>query len=835
MRWIYRLWGERLVSSQTPQGLTSAEVAERVARGETNAYKPYVERTYWQIFRDNVFNLFNIVLLVLLAIIFFFRDYNDIFFAGFSVVVNTLLGTIQEINAKRALERLAAQVAQDVRVLRDGKETSIPISDVVKDDVLPIEPGTRLVVDGRVLQSDALEMDESLLTGESDAVLKEVDSTVYSGSFCIAGHGWMQATQVGENSIVNKLARTAKAYRNVQTPTQRKVGALVEISVAGMLLFGPMVFIAGYVSRASLLETVKNAVVLVTSLVPQGLVLVTTLALTLGAISISRRKTLVQRINAVESLASADILCFDKTGTLTRNELAVTDMLPLNGKSVEDIRAQLATYINNLSHLNKTAGAIANYVGKPSGTEITKQQEIPFNSARKWGALVFPDCTMILGAPERVLQSNSMSSANGTSTALQRAKQLSAEGQRVLAFATSTRAPEDGKLDETREPLALIVMNDQVRSDITQTLNAFYRQNVDLKVISGDNVETVSAIAGQAGLHVTGAIAGDQLEALPAAEFDRTVRETTIFARIEPDTKRKIIASLKRQGHYVAMVGDGVNDVPALKESNLAIAMNDGAQIAKDVADIVLLNNAMSTLPFAFEEGKTITQKIYSTAKIYLVKNVYSILLFIFAGFMMLPFPINPTQISWVVFGTINLPATLIAFGWLRPAHLRHFTKDVLSYVVASGFIGSLAMVTLYLIVYLAYGRDMAMARSALTLFMALFGVLVFWNAHGIDIYEPRTLIENRRNVLIGLGLGVITIGLPYLIPGTFGFFAPRFQVWVLIAIIWVIAASALDVAMRNRHILDSLRQLGQADSISRPVYPPLSENPSDKSAGTNN
>jgi cation-transporting ATPase E len=820
------------VSSQPPPGLTDAEVAERVVRGETNAYKPYVERTYWQIFRDNVFNLFNMVLLALLAIIFFFRDYNDIFFAGFSVVVNTLLGTVQEINAKRALERLAAQVAHDVRVLRNGREISIPISDVVKDDVLPIEPGTRLVVDGRVLHSDSLEMDESLLTGESDAVLKEVDSRVYSGSFCIAGHGWMQATQVGENSTINKLARAAKAYRNVQTPTQRKVAALVEISVAGMLLFGPMVFIAGYVSHSSLLETVKNAVVLVTSLVPQGLVLVTTLALTLGAISISRRQTLVQRINAVESLASANVLCFDKTGTLTRNELAVTDILPLNGQSVDDIRAQLATYTNNLSHLNKTAGAIANYVGKTPGAAITKQQEIPFNSARKWGAMVFPDCTMILGAPERVLQTNG---PNGTNAALQRARQLSAEGQRVLAFATSPHAPADGKLDEAREPVALIVMNDQVRSDITETLNAFYSQNVDLKVISGDNAETVSAIARQAGLRVAGAIAGDQLEALPAAEFDRMARETTIFARIEPDTKRKIIASLKRQGYYVAMVGDGVNDVPALKESNLAIAMNDGAQIAKDVADIILLNNAMSTLPLAFEEGKTITQKIYSTAKIYLVKNVYSILLFIFAGFMLLPFPINPTQISWVVFGTINLPATLIAFGVLRPAYLRHFTKDVLSYVVASGFIGSLAMVTLYLIVYLAYGRDMNMARSALTLFMVLFGVLVFWNAHGIDVYEPRTWKGNPRDLLIGLSLGVFTIGLPYLIPRTFGFIVPRLQVWALIGIIWVIAASALDLAMRNQHILDSLRQLIKDDAIGRSHTPASPGNASDTPAGTTN
>ncbi len=797
------------MSLSQPVGLSAAEVAERVARGETNAYKPHVEHTYWQIVRDNVFNLFNVVLFILLVIVAFFHDYDDIFFAGFSVAANALIGTIQEISAKRSLDRLAALAAHDVRAWRAGRLTTVPIAQIVKDDVLPIEPGDRLVVDGRVLDSDGLEMDESLLTGESDAVQKEVGDTVCSGSFCIAGVGVMIATQVGENSTINRLARTAKAFRSVKTPTQRKVNALVEISVGVMLLLGPMIFVMGYVNHLTLLETVKNAVVLVTSLVPQGLVLVTTLSLTLGAIRISRQQTLVQRINAVESLANTTVLCFDKTGTLTRNELAVTDVIPLNGQGGDQIRTELAMYTANLAHLNKTAAAVAAYAGKPVNG-ATKQQEIPFTSARKWGALVFDDHTYILGAPERILRGEENHAGLG------RAEQLSTEGQRVLAFAHSTHPPLNDRLDETCEPLALIVMSDQIRDDIQETLASFYKQQIELKVISGDNVETVCAIASKAGVHVTSACTGNELEAMSEAELANTVRSSTVFARIEPDTKRKIIAALKQQGSYVAMVGDGVNDVPALKEAHLAIAMNGGAQIAKDVSDMVLLNNAMSTLPLAFEEGKVITQKIYGTAKMYLTKNVYSILLFVFVGFMMLPFPINPVQISWVVFGTINIPATLIAFGLLRPAPLRYFARDVLDYVISSGIIGAAAMAALYVLVHLVTGRNNAVSRSTLTVFMVLFGVLVFWNTHHVDLFQPRTLLTYLPMTVLGLVLGAVTILLPYLMPATFRFVAPTGQVWLLIIGVFAIAAVALNLVLHNRHITGSLWQLARDEGIQQ-------------------
>ncbi|MCA9906151.1 MAG: HAD-IC family P-type ATPase, partial [Anaerolineae bacterium] len=544
------------------RGLTAAEVAERIKRGETNRFKARSGRTYSQIIRENVFNLFNIVLFVLLVVVLLQGDYPTVIFAGFSVFWNSVLGMFQEINAKRKLDQLAALAAHDVAVWRDGALTHIKIAEIVKDDVLPIEPGDRMIVDGRLLSSDALEMDESQLTGESDAVLKDEGDAIHSGSFCIAGTGVMVATRVGKDSAINKLSTVAKTYRRVLTPTQQKLASIVQLSVIVMAICTPMIFISGYLNTNLLvpqLETFRNAVVFVTSLVPQGLVLPAILALTIGAISISRHQTLVQRVNAVESMANVTTLCFDKTGTLTRNQLRVIDIEPLSGERVEDMHSLLSLYVNNLGHLNRTAAAVALYTNDVEETlppAIVKKREVPFNSARKWGAIVFEHETLVMGAPERVLATHEKVAA--------RARDLARHGYRVLAFARVPYALQDGRLDGTREPLALVILNDQVREDIQTTLDAFREQDVQLKVISGDNLETVKAISSEAGLPTDQTYTGDQLEAMPAEEFEAAVVHGTLFARIEPETKRRIVATLQQRGEYVAMVGDGVNDVPAL-------------------------------------------------------------------------------------------------------------------------------------------------------------------------------------------------------------------------------------------------------------------------------
>ena len=801
------------MTAQAPiQGLTSAEVSERVARGETNAFKARVGRTYWDIIRENVFNLFNIVLGTLLITVLFFGDYATVVFAGFAVVTNSVLGIVQEIDAKRKLDRLAALAASTIKVYRDGTLAQLAIEDLVKDDVILIEPGDRLVVDGSVLVSDALEMDESQLTGESDAILKDAGSEVFSGSFCIAGSGVMVATTVGAQSRLNRLSSAAKAYKRVFTPTQQRLNTVVQVAVLVMAICTPMIFVSGYLARRELfhLETFRNAVVFVTSLVPQGLVLAATLSLTIGALIISRLQTLVQRINAVESMANVSVLCFDKTGTLTRNQLAVRQLIPLNGLDESGVRDRLRLYLGNLSHLNRTAAAVAGFLEGKSEIDthlrlpaaVAKEREIPFTSQRKWGAIVLPNETLIFGAPERVLPQSDTDAA-------ELARTLSSQGMRVLALARSTSAPADSSLPD-REALALVVLSDQVREDIQETLQAFRDQDVALKVISGDNLETVTEIAQEAGLCVVNAYTGDQLDAMNADEFDRAADNGDVFARIEPETKRRIVAALKRQGEYVAMVGDGVNDVPALKEAHLAIVMNDGAQISKDVADLVLLNNAMSTLPRALTEGRIITQSIWATTKTFLVKNIYSTLLFIFAGFMSLPFPISPIQISWVTFGIVNIPAGLIAIRLLRPAPMRAFRRDVTDYVVTVGIIGAAAMALLYAISFLTAPRLIAASssRSTMMLLITFYGMLVLWHVNGLDIYKPGDIRKKWQLFLIGIGLSILTILAPYLLPDLFEFTPPTELEWVLTLSIFLLSIVLIGIAMRTRAISNALWRL---------------------------
>ena len=795
-------------------GLSSADVQQRLRRGESNDYEARVGRSYWDIFRENVLNLFNIVLGSLLIGVILLGDYATAIFAGFSVVSNTFFGMIQEFSAKRQLDRLAALSEQNVPCLRDGKWIDVPMRKVVKDEMIRVEPGDRLVVDGEIARSDSLEMDESLLTGESDAISKAPGAEVFSGSFCTAGTGIMRATKVGAESYINRLSTIAKQYKIVKTPTQIKIDIIVEITVLIMFVFVPLIFITGFLIDNAFLEIVRNAVVFTTSLVPQGLVLVAILSLTIGAVKISRQETLVQRVNAVESLANATVLCFDKTGTLTQNKLAVHEIIEIGEADISAIHLDLYIYLKNLAHLNNTAQAIERYIERVVHEDgyPQKRREIPFSSQRKWAAIELPESTLLLGAPERLLRPSDPHFAH--------AQAMARDGMRVLAFARMSGVPQDGAIDvaDLVQPLALIIMSDQIRDDIQDTLQAFRDEGLKLKVISGDNLETVRAIARDSGMSVEKTTTGAELDAMGESEFDRAVNESQVFARIDPDTKQRIVEALRRQGEYVSMVGDGVNDVPALKAANLAIVMNDGTQISKDVADIVLLNNAMSTLPRAFREGKETTQTIYGTMKMFLVRNFYNIAFFVFIAFMALPFPITPVQISWATFGTVNLPATFIAFGWLRPQFIARFRRDVMDYIFTMGFIGAVIMTLLYLITWFSSDGDLMLTRSNITIMVALYGMLITWHIQGINLYQPRSFLQHWRLLLLSSVLTALTILIMYAYPALFEFKPP---VWdggdgslliVAIAVLFLLTMALLSHGMKYRYLLNRFWDLMSPD-----------------------
>lgn len=783
------------------RGLTSAEVQERISRGDVNTFKVRVGRTYWQIVRYNLLNIFNLLLFVMLMIVLISQDYATVLFAGFSVVSNSLIGTIQEINAKRKLDRLAQLAPQVVHAWRDGDLVTIPSHQIVQDELIAIAPGDRLVVDGYLVESDSLEIDESHLTGESEPVSKADGDAVKSGSFCVAGAGLMVATRLGKASTVNQLSAVARVYKNTLTPSQQKIAAIVKLTLLVLAIFGPMIFISGHVNAYPFLEIVRNTVVFTTSLVPQGLILTTILSLTIGAVKISRHQTLIQRVNAVESLANVSVLCFDKTGTMTENRLTVTEVIPLADEPPPRIEHLLRVYVHNLAARNSTAQAIAQYVDGPGDDVIpAKQREIPFNSARKWGAIVLDRQTLVLGAPERVFAA--------IDPVMARVDDLSQQGLRVLAFASSSQPLDNGNMPPALEPLALVVVSDVVRHDIRETLQSFMRQEVRPKVISGDNLRTVRAVARQAGMSTDIAYTGDQIDQMPDSELDEAVQAADVFARVQPDTKRRIIAALRRQREYVAMVGDGVNDVPALKEADLAIAMNDGAQIAKDVSDIVLLNNAMSTLPLAFAEGTRITQTLFGTTKMFLTKNVYNTLLFIFVLFMSLPFPITPIQISWAAFGTVNIPAGLMALGLLRPSRIRNFRDDVLDYILTAGVVGAVGIAIMYLGALAYLGGDVVIARSATTLFFIMYSMTVLWHICGIDVLRPRTYFRYPLASVITLVLTGFALGTATLNPDLFEFHWPPLPVLLIVASVYLLVTTIVSTGMRNRGLLHEFYRL---------------------------
>ncbi|HEY4689900.1 MAG TPA: HAD-IC family P-type ATPase [Anaerolineae bacterium] len=798
------------------RGLTSAEVAGRVRRGETNKFQPRTSRTYAQILADNLLNIFNITLGVLLVLMLVLGRAGDTLFAGGSVVANTIIGLVQEIRAKRALDKLAALSAGTVRVRRDGQSLDVPIGQIVKDDLIEIVPGDKIVVDGPCVWEDAVEVDESLITGESDSVDKSVGDAMTSGSFVTAGRAIMRAEKIGEESFVNRLAHTAKGYKFIPTPIQQKINIIVGVSVAGMALFAPLLIVSGTVSQADLAVTIGNTVILVTTFVPQGVVLATTLALTFGAVRISLNKTLVQRINAVESMANVTVLCFDKTGTLTENRLAVTEVIDLAPQPPrlegvesrvappepggEGVKALLSLYVSSLATQNKTAGAIEAYVGR-SGGGPQKVAEVPFTSTRKWGAITFTDGqTLLLGAPEILIDA---------APTRQAADVLARSGMRVLAFASSPATPKDAQLPGERTPLALIVLSDTPRVDIQNTLDAFVSRGIRLKVISGDNQETVTAIASAAGMKVVQSVTGPELEAMSQAEFEATVQTANIFARITPETKRRIIAALTRQGEYVAMVGDGVNDVPALKAARLGIAMYDGAQIAKDVADLVLLNNALATLPQALKEGYTTTQKIYSTCKMFLTRNVYMILMFILVGFMGLPFPGQVRPLSWAAISTTSLPAVFVTFGLIRARPIRYFRRQVLGYILIAGLIGAVTLTIAYTATYLLSGQDTLLAQSVMTLMASIYGIWIFWDAHGVIPFEPITFRQNSREAVVGVGVAIATLAVPVLFRNVFQIAIVPLPYWIMLAGLAVISGFLLwRSTLQQVRLLEPIRVL---------------------------
>lgn len=810
-------------------------------------------RSYWTILSTNLFSFFNIILFSVGIILLIFGRYSDALITVSAGIAGTLVNTFHEIRAKRQLDQISLLVRPEARVIRDGIEQTVDATQLRLADAIHLRAGDQALADGTVVSNGAIsdprsatnnqnggaEIDESLLTGESDSVRKRQGDKILSGSFCISGDLIYRAEAVGADSFASKLTQAARTFTPITTPLQRQVIVVLRLLMVFTVCMALVFVSTGFIRTLSFLENVAASAVLI-GLIPYGLFLTINLAYTLGAVKIAKAGALVQQTNAVESLYYVDVLCMDKTGTLTTNALQLQTVQPLGTITESQLQQQLGDFVHSVSATNATSLAIGHSVG---GQQRTAIDEVAFASARKWSALAFEQAAedgagagvFVLGALE-MLQPHL--AADADLDELQRQTQAwSDQGLRVLLFAhnPSTTSLHDAAGTPTLpllEPIGLISLRDELRPQAREMLSKFTAMGVNLKIISGDNPRTVAALAQQLGIVEPKLVSGPELAVMSDAAFAEAAKEATIFGRIAPEQKARLVEALIKQGHYVAMIGDGVNDILALKKANLGIAMQSGSSAARNVADIVLLADSYAALAPALTEGKRIINGL--TNAVYLLITRSLTYAFAIIGVMMvgLDFPFEPAQ-AGVTALTVGLPAFFLTL-WARPDAkqeplLRSLVRFVLPIAVWSMLIG----VSLYAATYFrastflehqtnihpqvlarfeAYtgvtqegSTDFTQlaaridAQTTLSVFLSLCALLLilFLEPPVAWLASWRPVSPDRRPAWLALGLIVFFVAGLYIpaVANYLGFLPPFGPTWRMILIglaVWVLGLSLL-------------------------------------------
>jgi len=718
-------------------GLSAADVNQRTAAGAVNRVASGPTRTVAEIVRANVFTVFNLLLSVLLVVVLFVAPPQDGLF-GLVLISNALIGIIQELRAKRTLDRLALLSAPKVVTIRDDRRWEVPVDEVVLDDLLVVAPGDQIVVDGVIVQSSGLEIDESLLTGEADPITKAIADEVLSGSFVSAGSGIYKARRVGSDAYAARLADEAKKFTLVRSELRRGIDWILKTIAWLMLPMMGLLVWSQVNANDELKEAIRVAVAGMVAMIPQGLVLLTSVAFAVGVVRLGRRKVLVQELPAVEGLARVDVICFDKTGTLTEGRLTVDEVRLLQDR--KDVVQALGALAAAEESPNATMRAVADQFEEPIGWWRT--ETVPFSSARKWSAASFGDFgSWVIGAPEMILP-NDRSVAKAAGSAAE-------EGKRVLLLAHSAGRLEGESLPHGLEGMALVLLSDVVRADAAATLHYFAEQGVATKVISGDHPETVAAIARAVGL--PGADQAVDARNLPEddAALIATVEEATVFGRVTPHQKRAMVGALQARGHVVAMTGDGVNDVLALKDADIGIAMGSGSSASRAVAQLVLLDGSFDTLPAVVDEGRRVIANIERVANLFVTKTVYALLLAVLVVVFASPFPFVPRHLTLVGTLTIGAPGFFLA---LAPTSVRArpgFITRVLRFSIP---VGALAAAATYAAYELAITEDVSLLRSRTLATLVLVSVGLF-----ALVVNSRPLTTGRK-VLVGTMGGIFAL-----------------------------------------------------------------------------
>ncbi len=664
-------------------GLTSSEVAERQRNGQSNDVKLSTSRTYRDIIQANVFNPVNVVLYAIGLGMMLVGDYRSAVTTVGLVVFNAAVGIIQEIRAKRKLDEIALLARVKVSVLRDGAEQQVDPSGLVLGDVLVIRAGDQISVDGVVVGDGKIEVDESALTGESDLVAKTPGEEVLSGSFCVTGQTLVEATRVGEESFANKLTKNAREYKTEFTPLQREVNRLLRILLLIVLFFSILAVLGLFVMDLPFGAWLQVMAV-ITGSVSAGLLTLITLNYSWGGVRIGQKGGLVQQLNAIEALSNVTVLCTDKTGTLTANKIRYEDVYPV-GIEKGELERRLANFAASATAVNKTSQAI---IEKLPGEKRPLADEVPFSSARKWSAVALKGGGVyVMGALEMLESAMTI-----PDNARQKLADWSAEGLRVLVFAGNETAVSlhDATGEPTLPPLTLwgvMSFSDELRPHLQETISAFMEKGVRLKVISGDNPQTVAALARQAGLPGDlKAVSGPELATMSAGEFRQTAVDATVFGRISPQQKEALVSALRDSGEYVAMIGDGVNDVLSLKKANMGIAMESGSSATRNVAAMVLLGDSFEAMPPALNEGTRIINSIQNILKLFMV-TVFALLLLIIGITMLgLGFPFTALQSTLLSFFARGVPPFVLALTAVTVRQRNSLSHNILHFTLPASF-----------------------------------------------------------------------------------------------------------------------------------------------------
>jgi cation-transporting ATPase E len=745
------------------RGLTSAEVAERVAGGQVNDLPEAPSRTVGQIFRANLFTRFNFLMVGLAVVPLALGSPKDALFL-LVVVANVVIGTVQELRAKRTLDRLSVLSAPKAIVVRDGETHDLAISQLVLDDVIELKPGAEVPADAVIARSDGLELDESLLTGESDAVVKAAGDEVLSGSFVSAGNGRAQVAKVGADAYAAKLAEQARRFTLVRSELMATINRIIQIVTWILVPVAVLQFVSSvYWSDSTLKEGLLGAVASVVGMVPEGLVLLTSVAFAVGVVRLAQQRTLVQELPAIEVLARVDTICVDKTGTITEGALDLSGIEPVGVASGDRAGAAdaggsevaLAAIAAAEPDPNATMQAVRDH-GDGSSPGWTSTGRIPFSSARKWSAYSFEgEGSWVVGAPELVL-------GEAFDDVRPAVDEHAAAGRRVLLLARS-ESPLDGEqLPQPLEAVSLVLFEDRIRADAPETLAYFAAQGVQLKVISGDNPTTVGAVARRAGLASEAAPVDARRLPTDQQELATALEEHDVFGRVTPQQKQAMVTALRADERVVAMTGDGVNDVLALKESDCGIAMASGSEATRAVAQLVLLDSNFSALPHVVAEGRRVINNIERVATLFLTKTTYASILAILTGVLTLPYPFLPRHLTLISGLTIGIPAFFLALApndeLVRPG----FLARVARVAVPGGILVSAATMVTYAVARADHSTTLAQDRTSAVIAAGGVAFLVL-----LQVARP---LNPLRLALVASLVGAFVLA--FIIPFVRNFFA---------------------------------------------------------------